>query len=61
MTTDEEFEIWFQKQVEEGLTNIGISVNESAEGITPEKIKRAILDSEKAISEGRFKIFNPKE
>ena len=61
MTTDEEFEQWFKIELSNGLTNFHVSVNPLAEGVTPEKIKRAILDSEKAIREGRFTEFQPKD
>jgi hypothetical protein len=51
---EQHFKGWFVKQVNNGLTNFGISVNETA--TDPTEVKREILKMEQNIRNGNFEI-----
>ena len=60
MTVEEEFNKWFDKQIEAGLIDFKIDIN-AAFGTTKEDVMAEILRIEKAIEEGNVEECPPQQ
>jgi hypothetical protein len=56
---EEAFKVWFEDQVNKGLTNFGISLNENAKD--PIEVKRQLLKTEQQIMNGDYAVLSEEE
>lgn len=59
MTTEEEFNEWFQEQLDDGLVDFKLDVRGAPEGSTKEEVMAEILLMEKMIANGEVEDFPP--
>lgn len=59
MTIEEEFNKWFQEQLDDGLVDFKLDVRGAPEGSTKEEVMAEIMLMEKMIANGEVEEFPP--